>query len=291
MKFHLITGPTATEETPVIEGFFKSACNKLNIEFISYDINTVDPATLSDLSADDLLYRSKVGPQARLIERMLISQHCSHFYTNWASAFNVRGGSYYLHKKLGLPVIPTVPFLPKTNEGILKAVDELGQFPIIVKAVGGSQGVGVMRIDSLQSLRSVLDYLRSISAQVLLRKYVPHEYYARMVVVGNSVVASHTTYTNEDEFRTNAGKLEDNKREARVFSEEIQKICVEAVHAHGSETGGVDLLFDENDKPYIAEVNFPNDFGQTQEITGIDIAHEMVKYLMSKASKNIIASK
>lgn len=280
MKFHLITGPTSAEETPMIEGFFKSACEKFGVEYIPYDVHVTDPANLSDLGSDDMLYRSKVGPQARLIERLLISQSCSHFYTNWAAAFNIRGGSYYLHKKLGLPVIPTVPFLPKTNEGILKAVDELGQFPIIVKAVGGSNGVGVMRIDSLQSLRSVLDYLRSVGAQVLLRKYVPHEYYARMVVVGDKVVASHTTYTNEEEFRTNAGKQEDNKREARVFSDEIQNICVKAVHAHGSLTGGVDLLFDEKDNPYIAEVNFPNDFGCTQKITGIDIAGEMISYLM-----------
>ncbi len=282
MKFHLITGSTSNEKAPTVEILFKSACEKLGVEYVPYDVQTTDPSTLSDLGADDMLYRSRVGPQARLLERLLISQNCSHFYTNWAAAFNIRGGSYYLHKKLGLPVIPTVPFMPKSDEGILRAVEALGEFPIIVKAVGGSNGVGVMRIDSMQSLKSVLDYLRSQQAQVLLRKYVPHEYYARMVVVDNAVVASHTTYTNENEFRTNAGKLADNKREARTFSPEIQKMCVEAVRAHGSETGGVDLLFDENDKPYIAEVNFPNDFACTQEITGIDIAEEMIKYLMKK---------
>ena len=51
----------------------------------------------------------------------------------------------------------------------------------------------------------------------------------------------------------------------------------------GIETGGVDLLFDKDDKPFIAEVNFPNNFTTTQSVTGVDIASEMVTHLVNKA--------
>lgn len=284
MKFHLITGPMGTGAKPAVEKLFVSACDKLGIEFVSYNIKTLDPSTLTELGADDMLYRSKVGSRARLIERLLISNDCSHFYKNLSTAFHSRGGSYHVNKKAGLPVIPTVPFLPGTEEGILKAVEELGQFPIIIKVVGGAHGVGVMRVDSLQSLKSVLDYLRSTDVEVLLRKYIKNHYQVRVVVVGDSVVSSRATYAVEGEFRTNSVKdYRNQKHEPVELSVEIQNICVEAVHSHGSETGGVDLLFDEEGNEYIAEVNFPNDFSYNQEITGVDIASEMVKFLMDKS--------
>lgn len=284
MKFHLITGPMGTGSKPAVEKLFESACDKLGVEFVPYNLKTLDPFTLTELGTGDMLYRSKIGSRARLIEKLLISKDCSHFYKNLSTAFNTRGSSHYVNKKVGLPVVPTVPFIPKTEEGILKAVKELGQFPIIIKVVGGSHGVGVMRIDSLQSLKSVLDYLRSTDVDVFLRKYIKNHYQVRVVVVGDSVVASRTTYTIDGEFRTNAVKdYRNQKHETKELSEKIQKICVEAVHSHGTETGGVDLLFDEDDTPYIAEVNFPNDFSYTQDITGVDIASEMVKFLMDKS--------
>ena len=61
-------------------------------------------------------------------------------------------------------------------------------------------------------------------------------------------------------------------------------MAVKAVKTLGLETGGVDLLFDTDGKPFLTEVNFPHDFSMTQKITGIDIAQAMVKHLMSKTS-------
>ncbi len=229
-----------------------------------------------------MVYRAAVSDSARRIERMITGPNVATFRTNWISLFSGRGCSYYLHEKIGLPVIPSVPFIPETDAGIERAMEELGGFPVIVKILGGSLGVGVIRIDSSPSLKSLLDYLRSKDANVLIRKYIPHKYYGRLVVVGDSVVASHITFNVDGEFRTNAGDGLKNVREAKVFSPEIQAIAVKAVHALGLETGGVDLLFDADGNPHLAEVNFPNDFSVTQKITGIDIAQAMVVHLMGK---------
>lgn len=265
---------------------FESACASLGVEFKLHDMAKLDLADIEALGAEDMVYRSVTGSKAARAEKLMMTAECASFYVNWTSVFGSRSCSYFLHEKIGIPVIASVPFIPDTADGIRKAVEQLGDFPIVVKVLGGSHGVGVIRVDSLPSLTSLLDYLRSVNANVLLRKYIEHDYYSRLVVVGNKVVASHITNALTDEFRTNAGDAE-RTREARVFSREIQDIAVRAVHSLGLETGGVDLLFDTSGQPHLAEVNFPNDFTFTQKITGIDIAEEMVKHLMSKvASKS-----
>jgi len=144
-----------------------------------------------------------------------------------------------------------------------------------------------MRVDSLESMRSVLEYLQSLQVNVLVRKFIEHEYYVRAVVVGDKVVASHATFNMSGEFRTNAGDDALHKREARVLSAEEQAMAVEAVRLLGIETGGVDLLFDKEGSPFIAEVNFPNNFTTTQSVTGVNIASEMVAYLAKKAKRRL----
>jgi RimK family alpha-L-glutamate ligase len=224
-----------------------------------------------------------LGYVSLLIERLFSNDKTTSFYTNWQSVNTGRASSWFTHEKYDLPVVPSFPAIPTTKEEMEYVVDKLGNFPIIAKAVGGSLGVGVMRIDSMKSLQSVLDYFRANNINVILRKYIEHDYYVRAVVVGGDVVASHLAYTMDGEFRTNAGDDSNQKREVAELSEDVKRDVVKAVQVLGLETGGVDLLFDKNGRYFIAEVNFPNNFSVTQEVTGVDIAEEMLKYLLEKA--------
>ena len=270
---------------------FKNACEQQGVEFVGIDASDLGKSftlsTLPKLGKGDLIYRSAVGPTVSIAEKMMVNDDVMSFYTTWQSVNLTRVASWFTHKKFGLPVVPTFPDIPSSAEELHQVVERLGSFPIIVKVTGGSLGVGVMRIDSMKSLQSVLDYLVSTKAVAMLRRYIPHDFYVRAVVVGDTVVASHATYVAEGEFRTNVlnGNVEQQRREARVLPEEIQNIAVQAVRTLGLETGGVDLLYDKDNQPYIAEVNFPNDFATTQKVTGIDIAGEMVAYLVKKAGK------
>jgi glutathione synthase/RimK-type ligase-like ATP-grasp enzyme len=232
-----------------------------------------------------MVYRCVYYDKSKVAERLMMSSDTASFRNNWASVVDARGCSYFIHKKVGLPVVPSVPFVPNTSEEIEKVVEQLGGFPMIVKVRGGSHGVGVIRVDSLGGLKSLLDYFRSGQVNILIRKYIPHDHYARLVVVGDRVVASHVAYVMDNEFRTNAGDDTQQRREAVVFSPEVQAIAVRAVQALGLETGGVDLLFDKHGQPFLTEVNFPHDFSITQHFTGINIAEAMVKHLMEKTQK------
>jgi hypothetical protein len=259
---------------------FQTACAALQIDCEVLQMDGYPLSRLPDLRQGDALYRISTTHKARVAEQMMLHAGVRTFYEHWTNGFRSRVASYFLHQKLGLPVIPSFPFAPVNSDELATAVERLGDFPLIVKVRGGSKGVGVMRVDSLPSFRSVVDYVHADETPMLIRKYIPHAYYARVVVVGDQVVASHITHARDDEFRTNAGP-EERKREVGLFAPEVQRMAMQAVHSLGFTTGGVDLLFDEHDRPYIAEVNFPNDFTTTQEVTGIDIAQAMVRHLFS----------
>jgi RimK family alpha-L-glutamate ligase len=291
MKFHLIYNKkyNGGNKEKSIATLFKKTCEEKGVTFIGYDISELGTSfTFSDLPVlekDDLIYRLTTGKKARTVERIMLNAACTSFYTNWQSVNSARIASWFTHTKYDLPVVPSYPGVPSSVDELKNVVEELGSFPIVIKVTGGSLGVGVMRIDSMKSLQSILDYLAAKEATVMLRKYIPHDFYVRAVVVGNEVVASNSTYVIDGEFRTNVSTDQKQKREEHELSEEVQKQVVTAVQTLGIETGGVDLLLDKEEKAYIAEVNFPNDFSTAQKVTGIDIAGKMVEYLMEKNKK------
>lgn len=285
MTLHLLThGQQLSAHPESISSLLSQACSELGIQFIVHDLEVISLEDLPKLGSNDLFYRIATGKKAKLAEQIMVTPECTTFYQDWRLAMGVIGCSYFTHQHYNLPAIPTVPFIPNTDQGIEKAVASLGDFPVIVKVRGGSHGVGVIRVDSMPSLKSLFDYFRSQETAILLRKYIEHKYYARVVVVGDKVAAGHIAYAMGDEFRTNSGDDTEQRRDVFTPTPEIAAMAVKAAQTLGIETAGVDLLFDANDQPHIAEVNFPNNFTITQRVTGVDIAKIMVQYLIDKRS-------
>jgi glutathione synthase/RimK-type ligase-like ATP-grasp enzyme len=132
----------------------------------------------------------------------------------------------------------------------------------------------------------VLDFLKTKSETLILRKFIQHKEQARLIVMGNEVLAYHTNIASLD-FRTNVGDNNSRKRMVKEYSEAIKNIAVKAVNLLGYELGGVDILFDEEtNMPYIAEINFPCYFPTTQRLTGIDISGAMIDFLIKKSNVN-----
>jgi len=279
MTLHLIIANKDKSSVSFLVEAAKSRGIGVNI----VDVNKTDFFNLPTLQKGDLLFRLSVSSRAKRVEKLIISDDVAHFYKDSNYAISGRDSSYFYNKQAGLPVIKTIPLLPTWQSDIHKHVDYLGGFPLVVKIMGGQDGVGVIQVDTIQGLKSLFDYVRIQKKTVLLRSFVQHAYYGRLVVVGDSVVASHRTYSSDSEFRTNALGNIGEKKEAIVFSEEVQKIAVQAVKSIGIEFGGVDILFSDNGDYYISEVNSPFAYNYTQTLTGVDIAGVMVDYLIHKS--------
>lgn len=239
------------------------------------------------LTNEDGLFALSFDRGTKIMERVLLNEEVHTFYNHYTDAIakpdNVVGTSLLL-QKAGVDIIPTIFSLSKDKNVLKSYVDALGGFPVIVKSAGGSHGRGVMKIDSLDSLASVCDYLLTLDHDFVLRAFIPHTKQARLIVVGDQVVASHQNYATLD-FRSNVGPNELRTREVVDFSTEICHMAVQAVRTLHYEFGGVDILFhNKTNKPYIAEVNFPCFFPSTQQLTGVDIAMKMIEHLMKKST-------
>lgn len=181
------------------------------------------------------------------------------------------------NKNVPLPKI--MYYIPKDRDALRRCVDYLGGFPICIKVLGGSHGVGVMKVDSYGSLFSVADYIKQQKNGAVLKECCDVVSSARLIVLGDKVIDSIEYSANKDDFRSNEGKVPNVM--PKKFDKTVKKVAIKAVQELGLEFGGVDIMI-TNNGPKIAEVNNPCFFARCQLLTGIDIARQMVEYLVKK---------
>lgn len=238
------------------------------------------------LTSDDAIYKISKDKTSLLIEKYLINKEAVGFYANYLTYIRKTDDAVInllIHQKLDLPIIKTIFSVTNDKRILSRYVDELSGFPLIIKSMGGQHGVGVMKVDSLDSLYSVVDYLFKQDDSFILRKFIDYKEHARLIVLGNKVISSIEYKCVKDDFRSNVG----NKLNiiSKIFSNEVEKIAVDSVCSLEYEFGGVDILIDKNNQPFIAEVNFPCYFPRAQEYSGIDISGQMIDYLINKSRR------
>lgn len=270
-----------------VNSLTRAAENK-NINIHMVYVDDFDFSQAIQLSNKDGIYRISGGTKAKLIERFLINDEVRSFYKHknfCLGRIDTSVGCSLIHEKAGLPIIPTIFGLPEKKQ-IDNYLKKIGEFPIIIKALGRMHGVGVMKIDSKESFVSIVDFLRKQEGDFIIRKFISHTEQARIVVLGNKVISSHANLAGSD-FRTNAGDQKTRERELKEYSNEVQNIAVQAVQSLGFEFGGVDILFEsETNKPYISEVNYPFFFPGNEKLTGNNIAEQMINHLIQKKLTN-----
>lgn len=283
MQFFHITKEDGVKSHRQQSEYLAAACAERNLMYrriIDTDLSLSEFNDLA-LGSGDLIYRSSSSKKALTLEQTLITDSSKTIFYDNHTVLTGRGGSYKIMKKAGLPVIPAIPFLPHKKRETIEFTEQLGGFPIVIKVMGGMEGIGVMRVDSLESFNSVSDFVRNnTTASVSVMKYIPHKRYARLVVVGDSVVAATCDVAPVGDFRANAWGPREDKGSAFEPTEAMSTAAVAAVRAMRIKTAGVDLLM-ADDTFYIAEANFPFNFAETQRRTGIDIAGAIVDRMLA----------
>jgi D-alanine-D-alanine ligase-like ATP-grasp enzyme len=265
----------------------KKAATAKKIKTKTINVETFDFSQNIKLTKNDGIYRIATRSTAALVEKTLINKDCTTLYSHWHNCIGRMtspAGSSLIHNKYKLPVIKTVLHLTNDKNLLKKYASHLDGFPLIIKAIGNSHGIGVMKIDSFESLCSVADYLVNTKDRFILRKYIDYATHARLIVLGNKVISSIEYKKVHDDFRSNAGN--DLNVLSKNFGKKINKIAIDAVNVLGYEFGGVDILIDKKNTPYIAEVNFPCYFPRAQKATNINIAEKIIDYLIKKSQNS-----
>jgi ribosomal protein S6--L-glutamate ligase len=94
---------------------------------------------------------------------------------------------------------------------VAKYFDE--KFPLVVKTLFGSGGVGVAIVDSFASFKSVAQILLDKQIPFLIQEYIKHEASYRIIVLGDKVLASNVRKKKEGkDFRTNSHQGSDTEK-------------------------------------------------------------------------------
>jgi biotin carboxylase len=239
---------------------------------------------LPSLGKDDFLYNIARG--SKHLELLMLNDQVVTFYRKRPEFVRLNTIEQAIaFRKAGLASPPAI-FHSTSNKKLLSSyVDLLGGYPVIVKVSGGTKGVGTILAPDSASLQSITDYLASVSARFMLMKYIEPKEVARLIVIGNHVVASNRKPIPEGDFRTS---VKDKLPEAKTYPPDIQQLAVRTAEVANSENCGVDILIDINNIAYVLEGNMPHDFVTTVKATGIDVTGAMVNFLIEKASKCIL---
>lgn len=153
------------------------------------------------------------------------------------------------------------------------------QFPLIMKTLSGSQGVGVMLAESKQTAQSVLGVLQQAKLTYLLQDFVAESkgQDIRAFVIGDRVVAAMQRSSNEGEFRANIHL--GGKAQLIALTEAEQQLAVKAANAIGLSVAGVDLIRSDSGL-LVLEVNASPGLEGIEPASGIDIAGLMIEHLI-----------
>lgn len=183
---------------------------------------------------------------------------------------------HYSMFRADLPVIPGFSFSSE------EAIEwEKLKFPLIGKTSFGSSGQGVFKIESRGELLKIAREKGGVNT-FIYQKLLPTRQDYRVIVIGGKALpmAMKKTAQGED-FRTNFAR--GGKVEGVELTKEMKDLAEKTAEVFKADYAGIDIMYDENDKPYILEINRGAQFQGFEESTGIHVPSYILDFLEKKS--------
>ena len=195
--------------------------------------------------------------------------------------------SYVRLKDYGLTQPKTV-LIPnkKMVDFALESLDT--KFPIIMKTLRGSKGVGVLFVESKRALDAIVQlvYKTDEDSDLLIQEYIKTDYDVRALVLGSRIIATMQRDVAEGDFRSNYSQ--GAKVKPIKLSALEEKECILAAKAVDGMFTAVDFIPSKNretNPPYILEVNSSPGTDGIEEANNINISKEILTYFMNPATR------
>lgn len=167
------------------------------------------------------------------------------------------------------------------NQNLEELVDAIGGFPVVIKMLESTHGVGVLLAHNMLQVSSILEAFQKLGERVMLQEFIEEAKGAdiRVVVINGEVIAAMRRQAKEGEFRSNlhrgasAVPVELSWEEVEV-SQKVARIM-------GLEVAGIDILRSHRG-PLIMEVNASPGLEGIETTTGIDVAGSFMQLVESK---------
>lgn len=265
--------------------------SKLGFEMVSTDtvslglcIKNGKPFCNIDLSEYDFaLFFDKDEQGCQLLEYFLPVFNSSYSLINCNDKFKTY--LRLINNDINIPLSIASPICYDENynkdnvKKFLDYVESSLSYPLICKCCYGSLGLQVFLINNRDELDS--KYKELIFVPHLYQKYISFskgkDY--RMYVVNHKVVACMLRF-NPNDFRSNIalGGKGYNITPSQEFIDLAQK-CSKVLKL---DYGGIDLLIDENNKPWVAEVNSNAFVSEIENVTKVNVTNLIAKHIINK---------
>ena len=173
--------------------------------------------------------------------------------------------------------------LPKTvftnySKYVSDVVESVGGAPLVIKLLEGTQGLGVVLVETNNAAESVLEAFNGLQARVIVQEFIKEAGGAdiRAFIVDGVVVGAMKRQGKEGEFRSNLHR--GGTAETITLSDDEENAALKAARVLGLGVAGVDMLQSARG-PLILEVNSSPGLEGIESATGVDIAKKIINYV------------
>jgi ribosomal protein S6--L-glutamate ligase len=178
-------------------------------------------------------------------------------------------------KGIGMPITGFAHSLDEIQDLIKMA----GGTPLVIKFLEGTQGIGVVLVETAKAARSVIEAFLGLKVNIMVQEYIKESSGAdiRCFVVGGNVVAAMKRQSKSpEEFRSNLHR--GGQASAIEITDEERTMAIRATHIIGLNVAGVDIVR-SNRGPLIIEVNASPGLEGIEKATNIDVAGSIIQFI------------
>ena len=165
-----------------------------------------------------------------------------------------------------------------------KVLKHIGDAPVVIKLLEGTQGLGVVLAETNKAAKSVVEAFESLKTRVILQEFIEEAGGAdiRAFIVNGEVVGAMKRQGKEGEFRSNLHR--GGQANVLKLSRSERSTALKAAESMGLAIAGVDMLQSKRG-PLVLEVNSSPGLEGIEKATGIDIASKIVEYIEQSAAR------
>jgi RimK family alpha-L-glutamate ligase len=178
----------------------------------------------------------------------------------------------------GIPVPRTA--VTENVDQALKAFEELGG-DAVIKPIFGSRGIGATRVSDPEVASTAFRAIAFYRGVIYLQEFVQHGFSdIRAFVIGDRVIAAMRRVARN--WKTNYSQ---GAKPLEIRLEKVQEdLAVKSAKSVDCKIAGVDIL-ESSSGPVVVEVNSQPGWRGLQSVAGVNIADEVVTFVLSELKK------
>ena len=180
----------------------------------------------------------------------------------------------------GVPTPKTA--LVQSEKTLQASLDIIGEeYPLILKTLRGSKGVGVIFIESKRQLTSLIQLLwkQDKKTEILLQSYIKSDFDVRVIILNNNILASMRRDVLKGDFRSNYSQ--GAKVKEYPLNDEEKRISIDAAKAVNGIYTAVDFIKNGKDT-FVLEVNSSPGTAGIEDATGRNLMKEVLVHFKNR---------